>query len=268
MFRAGEQQVRFTPGRAPQRLGGDGAPEPDAPPSPRPRRGNGGNIGGLADAMMPMVHRFAGPYGMLARLNGQVDHAHEMLAMMQDRILGLGRAPPRGDDVASILAKVALPVVPPAREGYTHSWDIDEVETEFQSKATIELDDSGKVVKTGPKRKPYLACCNCPEPLRISSAMRDDNDRIWALRCGHLVDERCLKTLVRAETPEPNEEEDEAPAPKRARKSRKNKKTPATPVFLPEHTWKCPTCKRQHTTQYIDGEWKQKPGAGAVQIFV
>jgi hypothetical protein len=179
-----------------------------------------------------------------------------------DRLTGRGAAP-QADDVPAIIARVTIPTIPPARAGYTSTWDIVDVEAALP----IELDERGRVLPT--KRKPYLACANCPEPLRASAGVRTDDDRVWALKCGHLLDERCFKALAGAPGAakdeaeiKANEQEEVEPSPKR-RKARK-----AKPAPLQDHTWNCPTCSREHVSQTVGGEWKQKEGLGATQIFV
>jgi hypothetical protein len=155
--------------------------------------------------------------------------------------------------VATIISKVTVDTVPPARHEHTRTWDLDEIE----AAAPIEVDDFGEIVKSTKKSKPFLACANCPEPLRVSAAARDSDDRIWGLKCGHLVDERCLKQLSTPETPEEQE-----PSPKRRKRGRKQKPAPV------EHTWNCPTCEREHISQLVEGAWKQKSRLGGTLLFV
>ena len=50
--------------------------------------------------------------------------------------------------------------------------------------------DTGQVTAT-------LVCANCSDLLLINAALRpDENDRrVWGLRCGHIIDEKCLNRL-------------------------------------------------------------------------
>lgn len=43
----------------------------------------------------------------------------------------------------------------------------------------------------------HLVCARCHAPLRVSQGMRDANDRVQALKCGHLIDHRCYEELIK-----------------------------------------------------------------------
>ncbi|KAJ9098762.1 hypothetical protein QFC21_004410 [Naganishia friedmannii] len=40
-----------------------------------------------------------------------------------------------------------------------------------------------------------LVCAKCNEQLRVSQGQRTEADRVFALRCGHLIDKRCLDDI-------------------------------------------------------------------------
>lgn len=71
----------------------------------------------------------------------------------------------------------------------------------------IDVDQSdGKIVapshlQTKPSvivqddKQPTLICCGCSSPLRLSQGQLSTDDRLFALACGHLIDQRCLNEL-------------------------------------------------------------------------
>ncbi|RSH81687.1 uncharacterized protein EHS24_007870 [Apiotrichum porosum] len=285
VFRGGNRQVRFEPGRPAQRFridrNGDEAIEAE-PERRQPRRGVPMRVpddgAGGAPINAPTA---AGQWRVnlnLAGLGGYFLNRDGLMGALLDRGpvglglglfgVGVGRVgrAPHNDDVPTILAKVVPSVIPPAPKGFTHTWDAEEIDTEVNGSTAIELDGAGQVVPIK-KRQPYLACACCPEPLRVLSAARSDKDRVWALRCGHLVDERCLDTLGSGSDDEDDPPLlDDEPLSKKRRPARKAKKV--QPVK--EYTWECPVtgCARQHVSVFVDGVWKPKEGAGAVQIYV
>lgn len=170
--------------------------------------------------------------------------------------LGLGRggagpARPGPQDVATILAKVEPSKVPTAKPGFTYTWDVDELAKEDKGRTVIQLDEDGAVMPVS-KAKPYLACAACPEPLRVSAGERTPDDRVWALRCGHMLDQRCLDRLASG----PDE------TPQKKRKTAKNQPR--------EFAWPCPIegCGKEHVSQFKDGVWAPKEGAGAIQVYI
>ncbi|KAJ9091082.1 hypothetical protein QFC19_009256 [Naganishia cerealis] len=60
----------------------------------------------------------------------------------------------------------------------------------------ISVDGNGKVEMS-------LVCARCNEQLRVSQGQRSDADRVFALRCGHLIDKRCLDEISQ---PRPEQE--------------------------------------------------------------
>ncbi|KAH7107954.1 hypothetical protein BKA62DRAFT_666976 [Auriculariales sp. MPI-PUGE-AT-0066] len=145
-----------------------------------------------------------------------------------------------------------------------------------------------------------LVCVGCAEPLVGESGRRDDGDKVYALRCGHVIDGRCMHKF--SEDPEvvanfPFVEVDTAAAqtrgaptfpPKRRRKAagggrrRKNAKQvqlEEETLVLAEREWTCPAkhCARVHRSQYIqkiiDGvsqqpRWTAKGNEGPIAMFV
>ncbi|KAJ9122631.1 hypothetical protein QFC22_002060 [Naganishia vaughanmartiniae] len=50
------------------------------------------------------------------------------------------------------------------------------------------VDGKGKAITS-------LVCAKCNEQLRVSQGQRNEADRVYALRCGHLIDKRCLDDI-------------------------------------------------------------------------
>ena len=191
---------------------------------------------------------------------------------------GAGR---REDDVLGIISKVELPEFEATRDGFTANFGLDEL---IKPPSPIRLDDEGRVVKTRfkkPREKPYLACANCPEPLLVSSAYRSQSDRVWALRCGHMIDQRCLEALS---TPVTEDELAtilhyppgdlpilglEAVSKKRGRSKRAKVMKRTSPPPPDEFEWRCPVegCGKVHRS-VLEGEmWVQKEGEGALSVY-
>ncbi|KAG8722469.1 hypothetical protein FRC09_006236 [Ceratobasidium sp. 395] len=93
------------------------------------------------------------------------------------------------------------------------------------------------------QRPPILVCAMCRRPLRMGG------DRLWALRCGHMIDSPCYRRL--AESPIVQEE--------------------ASDMLV---EWCCPVrrCRRTHWSECVKvgGEWSWQPlkNAGAIAVFV
>ncbi len=79
--------------------------------------------------------------------------------------------------------------------GYTFDFDKEEIDV-------IMLDDDDGEKLAMMDKKLSLVCCNCMAPLRVSQGQRSEKDRVIALSCGHLIDQRCLDELCK-----PKEEE-------------------------------------------------------------
>jgi hypothetical protein len=143
---------------------------------------------------------------------------------------------------------------------------------DLESAKPIEIDDSGDIVKS--KKRPFLSCFICHARLRMSTTNEDD--RIWSLRCGHLVDQRCLRKIS---TPVTEKELDsvqppinvlpvlgaEKKADKRKSKAKPKKEQPR------EYTWNCPAkgCGKEHKSVKMPEaeEWVQMAGGGAFQLY-
>ncbi|KAL1405776.1 hypothetical protein Q8F55_007449 [Vanrija albida] len=284
VLRRGNREVRFDPIGATRQFHlqpGNGlaaAPEPPAGAMPtrrvlrrrlvdpdyEPDEGDGVPLGAAGAAQR-------GFFGRLAALGQMANAGLFQYPLIPDGIMG--RAP-RENDVAAILAKVSADTVPEARKGFSRTWEAEDIDADPADKA-IRIDDAGRVIPPTPKkkRKPYLSCAHCVNALRVSSAHRDAKDNVWALRCGHLIDQRCLHDLCAQGGEGEGEGEDgadDARPAKRARASpRKSKRrTAAKPPV--EQSWTCPVadCKRAHVAVLVDGQWTQKQGEGAIQIYV
>jgi hypothetical protein len=186
--------------------------------------------------------------------------------------LGVGGiAGPAGQqDAKSILDSVRPETPPAAADGFARTWDAEDLTKELEEKekraVVVELDERGRIVpdKRKPRGQVYLACCACPEPLRIDNATRSPDDRVWALRCGHLLDQRCYK-----EYSQPAEELPvlDGPAPKRRRSARATRSTRAAKK---QHEWTCPVvgCGHEHVSVMVDDAWTPMEGLGGVQLYV
>ena len=200
---------------------------------------------------------------------------------MGSAVGGAGGAGRREDDVVGIISKVELPEFDVTRDGFTANFGLDEV---IKPPSPIRLDEEGRIIKTRlqkSREKPYLACANCPEPLLISSAYRSQSDRVWSLRCGHMIDQRCLEALSIPMT----EDElatvlhhppgdlpilgEEAVSEKRGRSKRAKVVRRTSPPPPDEFEWRCPVkgCRKMHCS-VLEGEaWVQKGGEGALQVY-
>lgn len=176
----------------------------------------------------------------------------------------LGIPQHRLEEPSVIIARQAPPVPLDLPEGYTSNFDLND---------TIEIDQ--------PKHmKRFMACTRCGDPLYLNDGQKSTEDRVWGLRCGHLLDQRCLHEIS-----SPQEEKDRMnitrPPPagldvlgeegkrpgKKTKYSRKAKKTVNEPV---EYEWKCPVkaCGWAHVSVLKEAEWKQDDEEGAVQLYV
>lgn len=173
----------------------------------------------------------------------------------------------RLDDPQTIIAQVPQFDYPPLPDGYTFNFEID---------STIEIDQPAS-------SKRYLACVYCADPLLLDAGQKSPGDRVWALRCGHLIDQKCLEKLsspqseadsVNINRPPPGGlpvlGEEEAPTGRggrRAKKPRPNtRKTANKPV---EYEWTCPAkeCGHIHKSVLKDAEWIQLELEGALQMY-
>ncbi|KAF8761867.1 Lipase (class 3) [Rhizoctonia solani] len=108
-----------------------------------------------------------------------------------------------------------------------------------------------------------LICAGCRRPLRTGG------DRLWALRCGHMIDSRCYSAFSR-----PLSARLDPPVgvplldggyPHKRRKTGKGKGKPAVEV----HEWKCPVkdCAKVHKSERTeDGEWVPTKDHGAIKV--
>ncbi|ELU40877.1 hypothetical protein AG1IA_05096 [Rhizoctonia solani AG-1 IA] len=108
-----------------------------------------------------------------------------------------------------------------------------------------------------------LICAGCRRPLRTGG------DRLWALRCGHMIDSRCYSAFSR-----PLSARLDPPVgvplldggyPHKRRKTGKGKGKPAVEV----HEWKCPVkdCAKVHKSERTeDGEWVPTKDHGAIKF--
>jgi hypothetical protein len=222
----------------------------------------GGRAGGLAEL-----------YGrMLGGLGGRLPPGLEGLNM--PGLMGLEGHIAQGDP-QQIITQVTRPAVRHAEDGYTVDFDVNDNET-------IEIDQTFTEAEIS---KRYIACVNCYHPLHLSSGQKSPAERVWALRCGHLIDQECLELVAAPQVSEDRDNinrpppaglevlgQDEGQATgtkgRKAKKPRnsKSKKTAAKPV---EYVWYCPAkgCGKKHLSMLKDAEWKQDELEGAVQAY-
>ncbi|KAG9095271.1 hypothetical protein FRC06_009967 [Ceratobasidium sp. 370] len=138
------------------------------------------------------------------------------------------------------------------------------------------------------KVQTVLVCASCRRPLRMGG------DRLWALRCGHMIDSRCYRKLaerliVPEDVPmlEAEPVEETTTRKKRRRTGGRGGKTkgkgkaatlaaPAPPVPRVAETleWVCPVnmCGRVHWSERVvtggKSAWQPMKETGAVAVFV
>ncbi|GMK54078.1 hypothetical protein CspeluHIS016_0106640 [Cutaneotrichosporon spelunceum] len=217
--------------------------------------------GGELDPLPRQLERLIGP------MRGNAEIVRNLLNGAFH--LGIGGAGPAGGmGVQDILNGIKPEKVPTAAEGFTRTWDAEDFAKEIEDKerhgAVVELDERGHIVpnKRKPRGQMYLACCACPEPLRIGSANMSPEDRVWSLRCGHVLDQRCYKKYS-----EPVCLLDGSPERKRRRTGRVTRSSTAPKA---RHEWVCPVkgCGRQHVSVREDEGWVAQDGLGGMQLYV
>jgi hypothetical protein len=183
--------------------------------------------------------------------------------------------------ICAAVVPPAYPLIENAPPGTTYDFNTQEM-------ATIQQAADGSMVESV---APDLGCAFCTFKLLASSAYRNDDDKVWVLRCGHLIHQSCLVDLS---TPtkqeedrllppslpvlggEEEEEEKQAGGSRKRRRTRRgharrdpNQMDKEEEKHL-EWEYKCPIkgCGREHTS-YMKGEggWKQRAGRGAMNVF-
>lgn len=113
--------------------------------------------------------------------------------------------------------------------GFTFDFDKDAAEEEPTEIVRLDFDDDAPIIEElkatgsgtlkrtlsggtdkGSNGLTSLVCASCYLPLRVSQGQRNDGDRVFALRCGHLVDKRCLDEISQPK-PEPSQPNDVKP---------------------------------------------------------
>lgn len=176
----------------------------------------------------------------------------------------------REEDLEEILKNVLVPTYDPPMLGFVRNFDMEMA----QPNETIVIDDNGRVVPNKKRRKaqPHLVCAKCESALLVSESYRSPTDRVYALRCGHLIDQRCLHDLITPRTPhelasiDRHPETLDEPPNKRRKSARKPKKMEKIPD---EYKWTCPVegCGQKHTSKELGGAWMNIEGEGAIAVF-
>jgi hypothetical protein len=192
---------------------------------------------------------------------------------------GAGGAGPAGNalDPEHIISKVKFPKYPTPRPTAHQRFTVDFA---LDSANPITIDDDGRVVKKKKKFvKPFLACISCKGPLLLSSGYKDESAKVWVLRCGHSIHQKCLHTLstpttsqeVKSAVSIPNGGIAVLGAPERKKKkgrySGRSEQADRT-----EYTWGCPVegCGEPHRSEkkISGGEWVQKEDEGAFPVYM
>ncbi|WVW85396.1 hypothetical protein I302_107434 [Kwoniella bestiolae CBS 10118] len=185
------------------------------------------------------------------------------------------------EDVQTILSKINPQPYPKSliTKGFTNDFDMDSI----VSKEPIELDDEGNIITRKAKhKKEHLVCSQCNLPLLVSSSYTSPKDKIWVLRCGHMLDECCLDKLqtpitqrelssvIRQEEAKTGTlDGDGTPEKKRRRKNASRKAKKVEPPRPDEYAFKCPVvgCGREHRSVNVEGGWRAKDGEGALPAY-
>lgn len=231
-----------------------------------------GGYAGVADLLQGVMNNWGVAHGMDDARRAEL--MERMTILRAQQMWGAGPAgmanQRRLDDPQAIIAQVPKFEYPPLPDGFTSNFEID---------STIEIDQPAS-------SKRYLACVYCADPLLLSSGQKTPLDRVWALRCGHLVDQKCLDKISSPQTEDdraninrpppaglPILGENEATAAagrgggRKAKKARPNtRKTANKPV---EYEWECPAkgCGHSHKSVLKDAEWVQTELEGALQLY-
>lgn len=268
---------------------------------------------GLGGALLAQTRRLPPAPGalggvladMYAALAGTRDALHTMqrlhvhLADHRERVItqlgardGIPPDPPRGP--------VWLPAythpVPPA-PGFAVDFAPEAPEGSRGDPMMIEDEDAGP---------PTLVCARCAAPMELDAGGEKDEapraeKRLWALRCGHIVDGRCLEVLMQPvmEARVINDskgkrravpgEGESGPSPKRRQAHSADGPSPRGPsltstrarhtddaldmdrlLALSEHSWRCPVagCGRVHVSRCRFGQWKHVEDKGAIAMYV
>lgn len=165
------------------------------------------------------------------------------------------------EDIQVITARAHKPIMKPAKDGFTRDFAIDD---------TIEIDQPRS-------EKKFLSCIDCGEPLLLNDGHKTPNDKIWSMRCGHFIHQKCLHQFS-----EPRLEQDRinitrplevlgAEENKRGKRQKTTKKKVGRKTNEPvEYDWNCPVkgCGFEHVSLLKDAEWVQDEAEGAFQIYV
>ncbi|CAE7139999.1 unnamed protein product [Rhizoctonia solani] len=143
-------------------------------------------------------------------------------------------------------------------------------------KEIIEIysdDEEGDSVASSSQPSPatkltsVLICAGCRRPLRTGG------DRLWALRCGHMIDSRCYNAISRPQFSSLPLLARLGSPPGPASKRRKTTKAKGKGKGVMEsHEWECPVkdCARVHKSERMAGEeeWVPAKDNGAIKVFI
>jgi len=200
----------------------------------------------------------------------------------------------------------------PAESGFTFNFEVAPEQPSFPSSsrdAPIVVEDDGTMheptIAPQLKLRNLLVCSHCKDPISIDS--KGPDEKIWSLRCGHVIDGKCLTKFsvpipVLGEPEQSRKRKGKAKAvdtstfigePSIRSRLRSNdpsgfmgglmdvgssimgriRQPKATkPKIEQEHQWLCPvnSCRREHTSIKLDGIWQPEKarGEGAIGLFV
>ena len=228
--------------------GGGGVPD-DAPPPPVQGPG-------LAELMAMDDNLGGAPNQALAQAFMQ-NQARQLAAWQAGNPRG------RGGEIAAqpvIPGQIPMPIFNPPRPSFTNHFGYG-VDAEQPIEVDIVNPLNGHGVGAGPlTSKPHFGCARCSGPLLISGAQQDDGDKVWGLKCGHVIDGRCLEDLYK---PPPPPVDPNAPPQKKQRWPKRNQP-------YDKHEWGCPVdgCDQNFISCKKVTGWVQKPGHGAILLYV
>lgn len=142
---------------------------------------------------------------------------------------------------------------------------------------TTTLDEDGRPVPSSGGFERYLSCARCEECLRQGPGIRDPSDRIWALKCGHLIDQRCLEQLSIPKTATqraailPPIDAIRLDRVNLLRKYKPRRRAAPKPKHPETFIWLCPVkdCGQDHVSAKHPGkeDWVPQEGFGPTQVY-
>ncbi|KAG8750579.1 hypothetical protein FRC11_010281 [Ceratobasidium sp. 423] len=147
--------------------------------------------------------------------------------------------------------------------------EIIEIYSDDEDELATSIASSSQQPAVPVKITSVLICAGCRRPLRTGG------DRLWALRCGHMIDSRCYNSLSRPQFSSlPLIARLGSPVhPGPASKRRKaNKGKGKAKGVMESHEWACPVkeCGKIHKSERMAGEedWVPDKDNGGIKVFI